>query len=209
MKSKQATRDRLLFAARALFADGGYEGTSIRQIASRAKCNLSLIQYYFGSKEGLLREVLGSNVSVVRRELESALDQTLPVEDGLRTFVRFLVGFVDRNDDLIRVAFRELLLTDSPIIEELQTFARGNIAILGTFVEAAKKAGVVRPDVDARFAGPVLVGMVLFYFIAYPITRAVVGPKSPELLGELADTIVNIYLHGILAEDGDEQGSAS
>ncbi|MFJ7491107.1 TetR family transcriptional regulator [Streptomyces sp. NPDC097727] len=53
-----ATRRRLLEAARDLFAERGYEGTTVRSIAERAGANQALLFRYFGSKQGLLTEVL-------------------------------------------------------------------------------------------------------------------------------------------------------
>ncbi|MCX5341859.1 TetR family transcriptional regulator [Streptomyces sp. R-74717] len=53
-----ATRRRLLEAARDLFAERGYEGTTVRSIAERAGANQALLFRYFGSKQGLLTEVV-------------------------------------------------------------------------------------------------------------------------------------------------------
>ncbi|MGW1103450.1 TetR/AcrR family transcriptional regulator [Streptomyces sp. NPDC002540] len=53
-----ATRRRLLEAARDLFAERGYEGTTVRSIAERAGANQALLFRYFGSKQGLLTQVI-------------------------------------------------------------------------------------------------------------------------------------------------------
>ncbi|MER6504910.1 TetR family transcriptional regulator [Streptomyces sp. NPDC001455] len=53
-----ATRRRLLDAAHDLFAEQGYEATTVRSIAARAGVNQALLFRYFGSKQGLLTEVL-------------------------------------------------------------------------------------------------------------------------------------------------------
>ncbi|GGT88698.1 TetR/AcrR family transcriptional regulator [Streptomyces violascens] len=53
-----ATRRRLLDAARDLFAERGYEGATVREIAERAGANQALLFRYFGSKQGLLTEVV-------------------------------------------------------------------------------------------------------------------------------------------------------
>lgn len=57
-RDAQATRDRLLQSARRRFAVLGYERTTTRDIAADAGVNISLINRYFGSKEGLYVEVL-------------------------------------------------------------------------------------------------------------------------------------------------------
>jgi len=57
-RDREATRRRLLDAARALFAEHGYERVTVRMIASAADANIALVGRYFGSKAGLFREVL-------------------------------------------------------------------------------------------------------------------------------------------------------
>ncbi|MEV0913274.1 TetR family transcriptional regulator [Streptomyces sp. NPDC049967] len=57
-RDARATRRRLLEAARDLFAERGYEGTTVRSIAALAGVNQALLFRYFGSKRGLLTEVV-------------------------------------------------------------------------------------------------------------------------------------------------------
>lgn len=52
------TRRRLLEAALVVFADKGFSGAGIREIAERAKANSAMVQYHFGSKEGIYLEAL-------------------------------------------------------------------------------------------------------------------------------------------------------
>jgi AcrR family transcriptional regulator len=56
-RSEPATRDRLLEAAGRLFAERGYRGATLREIAEAAGANLAAANYYFGSKERLYVEV--------------------------------------------------------------------------------------------------------------------------------------------------------
>ena len=52
------TRDAILDAAGTLFADRGYRDTSIREICSEADANIAAVNYHFGNKAGLYREVM-------------------------------------------------------------------------------------------------------------------------------------------------------
>ncbi|WP_084962763.1 TetR/AcrR family transcriptional regulator [Thermoactinospora rubra] len=63
-RDREATRRRLLRAARELFAEHGYEGVTVRMIAAAADANLALVARYFGSKAGLFAEVLKDEPSV-------------------------------------------------------------------------------------------------------------------------------------------------
>jgi len=54
----ESTRQSLLAAARAAFAEGGLEGARVDEIAKRAGANKQLVYHYFGSKDGLYTAVL-------------------------------------------------------------------------------------------------------------------------------------------------------
>jgi AcrR family transcriptional regulator len=51
------TKDRILAAAESLFMEQGYAATSLRSITAKARVNLAAVNYHFGSKEALIREV--------------------------------------------------------------------------------------------------------------------------------------------------------
>lgn len=57
-QEKTDKREQLLLAAESLFAEKGFDGTSVRDIAQRADVNLAMISYYFGSKEKLLQVLI-------------------------------------------------------------------------------------------------------------------------------------------------------
>ncbi len=88
------TRLRLLEEAERLFAEKGIEGASLREITGAAGANLASVSYYFGSKEGLLREVLRTRfepVNARRLELLDALEARqvgLSLEEVLDAFLR-------------------------------------------------------------------------------------------------------------------------
>jgi AcrR family transcriptional regulator len=67
----QATRDRIVDAAREILVENGHGGTSTRAVAERAGVRLSLVHYHFGGKQGLLVEVLQrENDQLLERQRE-------------------------------------------------------------------------------------------------------------------------------------------
>jgi AcrR family transcriptional regulator len=57
-RPSEITRERILKAAERLFAERGYEATSVRAIVAKARVNQAAINYHFAGKDGLYREVL-------------------------------------------------------------------------------------------------------------------------------------------------------
>lgn len=68
-RDREATRARLLDAARRLFAEHGYDHVTVRMIATAADANLALVNRYFGSKAELFGEVLAGE-SALRQVIE-------------------------------------------------------------------------------------------------------------------------------------------
>ena len=66
---RAGTRDRLVAAASALFAERGFHGTTVRDIARRAGVNVAAGNYHYGSKKALYLEVLGAQFAATRAEL--------------------------------------------------------------------------------------------------------------------------------------------
>jgi AcrR family transcriptional regulator len=113
------TREKILNAAESLFAERGFRGTSIRRITTLAGCNLAAVNYHFGGKAGLYREMFRRRLEAVREqrlgEVRRTLDTARPrpgLEDLLRAFTTaFLATHRDQNGDhrLMLLFSRELL----------------------------------------------------------------------------------------------------
>lgn len=92
------TRARILVAAIELFAERGYHGTTIRDIVARARMNQAAVNYHFGSKDELYREVFGYSMRrVVSRFPVPAAAETGPA-DLLRAFVREMLDPLLRDE---------------------------------------------------------------------------------------------------------------
>jgi len=87
-RPSEQTRHSILKAATHLFADRGFEGTTIRAIVTKARVNQAAITYHFDGKDGLYREVLSvAAAAFARDETDAGDDATLPREEALRRFV--------------------------------------------------------------------------------------------------------------------------
>jgi AcrR family transcriptional regulator len=88
------TRKRLLAAATRLFAERGFHHVTVRQICRAARANLASINYHFGGKEGLYREILGTAIDAMRRTHQEGVEAGagLPPDARLRAHIRVLLG---------------------------------------------------------------------------------------------------------------------
>ena len=84
------TRERIIKAAERLFAERGYDATSIRAIVAKAKVNQAAINYHFDGKDGLYREVLRTAFrALTEQQLEHADEmKAMSREAALAEFIR-------------------------------------------------------------------------------------------------------------------------
>ena len=98
------TRERILKAAERLFAERGYDGTSIRAIVAKAKVNQAAINYHFEGKDGLYREVLRTAFRALTDDQLAHGEEvkTMSRESALAEFVRRQLRPLTARDELSR-----------------------------------------------------------------------------------------------------------
>jgi AcrR family transcriptional regulator len=103
-RPSEITRERILTAAERLFADRGYEATSVRAIVAKARVNQAAINYHFGGKDGLYREVLRTAFRALTEHQLSHAQETkaMPREKALGEFVRHQLWPLVARDELSR-----------------------------------------------------------------------------------------------------------
>jgi len=103
-RPSEMTRDRILTTAVKLFAERGYEATSIRTLAAKAHVNQAAINYHFKTKDGLYREVLRDAIHALTEDQLSHAQETqaMPRERALGEFVRQQLRPLSARDDVTR-----------------------------------------------------------------------------------------------------------
>ena len=120
----EGVRERLLAVAEELFSEHGFEGTSIRDLAAAAGCNIASVNYYFGGKEKLYVEIWRRHLVVLRETRIASIDKVMSesggkpgLEELLRSFAYAFIGpLVDERGGrrLIRLMTREMIESHLP-----------------------------------------------------------------------------------------------
>lgn len=152
-------RQQLLDVGRALFADKGFEATSVEEIATRADVSKPVVYEHFGGKEGLYAVVVDREVSALLGAIMGALVDDPPPDPRLllERAVLALLDYVESNTDGFRI-----LVRDSPVAQATGTFA-SLIGDVATQVEHLLSDEFTRSGLDPKNApmyAQMLVGMV-------------------------------------------------
>jgi AcrR family transcriptional regulator len=103
-RPSEVTRERILKAAERLFAERGYDGTSIRAIVAKARVNQAAINYHFDGKDGLYREVLHAAFRALTEDQLAHGDEmkSMSREAALAEFVKRQLRPLTARDELSR-----------------------------------------------------------------------------------------------------------
>jgi TetR/AcrR family transcriptional regulator, regulator of cefoperazone and chloramphenicol sensitivity len=173
------TRQAILDAAMPLFVQQGFSNTSVRSISQAARANVALINYYFGTKEGLYLEVLRQ---LAAHELSAhplpLLDWERATPEQLRGAMKVFVHtafarFVDASGraPLGTLLMRELADPTAALDRLAQEVAAGQLSVLRAYV--GQVIGLPADDDRCFRAAFSIVGQVMFYSFARPLVDRV------------------------------------
>jgi AcrR family transcriptional regulator len=168
------TKAQIADAARELFLERGYRGTTVRAVAARAGVDSALISYHFGSKRGLFGEAL-----LLRCNLSLAISDALPGDPaGLAD--RLLRAVTDQWDgDAELSALNQMALREEEVLRLFREYLdREVLARIAEFLGG--------PDATARATAVVaLLGGLIFtrYLVPLPTTAAYTAADIRRILG--------------------------
>jgi len=151
-RPSEITRERIMKAAGRLFAERGYDGTSVRAIVARARVNQAAINYHFAGKDGLYREVLRAALrALTEHQLASAeRAEAVPREVALGDFVRGQLRPLTARDELSRhiqlfnwEAVRPTAVFRQLVSEEAAPFMTVAVNLVRRFLPAADQRTLV------------------------------------------------------------------
>jgi len=125
--SEPTTREQILDAAEELVAEEGIEGATLRAITGRAGANLAAVNYHFGSKDGLMHEVMLRHIHPVNQERLRRLEELAPgatLEEVLDAFLRPVFEMVAAHEGRWSIIHRVMgrMLADAerlmPVFQE-------------------------------------------------------------------------------------------
>ncbi|MCC7457012.1 MAG: TetR family transcriptional regulator [Nitrospira sp.] len=196
-----ATRDSILRAATKVFARHGYDGGSIDQISKAARSYDRMIYYYFGSKQGLFIAVLED---MYRRfndaESRLVLDTAQPLE-ALRSVIRFMWGYYQRNPEFITLLNTENLHRGKHISKSLRAreYSSPAVGVLGQVLASGARRGVFRGDVTARDVYLMIAALGYFYLSNRFTLSAFLGEslETPAALAHWESFMIDAVLRKV------------
>jgi AcrR family transcriptional regulator len=181
--------------AEAIFAQRGFRGTTIRQVAARARCSVGQIYKLFPSKLDLYRGILET-----RGEKLGALVDAIVVEPGsvrgrLERIVRAVLAFFQENSDFFHIYSIETgaghwTTALNPRRSRLGKLRRHGLEAVAGLVREGQQSGELRSDLDPMQATIALFGMIKGY------SGEQMWSRTDQRLEDGAEVILRLFFHG-------------
>lgn len=202
-RDPDARRERILAAAGEVFAKAGFERGSVREISLKAQVNVASINYYFGSKAGLYREVLLVSHQLLL-EQEPPPQLTEEPEQSLRAWIHFCLRFVlmkrSAHPVLGRLMAHEMHHPTAALGELVKMVIKPNFANLVKIVEALTKGSLDKAQQE--MAAHQIIAMC----VHFDHSREVIGrlgfavPEAEAGIARLANSVAEMALRGLTSK---------
>jgi TetR/AcrR family transcriptional regulator, regulator of cefoperazone and chloramphenicol sensitivity len=202
VKADAETRERLLEAAERLFAQQGFKRVTVREICRAARANVAAVNYHFGDKLGLYREVLQGAIRAMRETNDAAraAGQGQSAEEELRRYIEvFLQRVLKPGSGAIHQLITREMNDPTPALDEL--------AEQGVRPRVEYLSGVIARIIDCdprdervlRCVASVQAQAVSYF--PNPIAKRLgfVLDPTPVQIGKAADHIATFSIAGVRA----------
>lgn len=185
----------ILDRAEELFAEHGFEDTSIAQIAESCELSSGSLYNFFPSKNEIYSELMMRKTSIIHEKIQEVIQKDIDALSKLKEIMEFQVNFFVMNDKFIKIYFNDIHRLELGLKTNLDPkatvfFEEGKKHGI-ELIKQAQKEGFLRDDLNPDK----LVFLLLKITIAYLIFLTKSG--EIEKLKDSVDDIFDIFLNGV------------
>lgn len=179
VRDADATRARILQAAKTEFARLGLGGARVDQIADQAQANKRMIYHYFGSKEDLFQYVLEEAYLDIRNAEQELRLAHLPPRDALEKLVRFTWSYYLDNPEFITLVNSENLHRARHLegSERVRVASRRFTNMVKDILDRGVADGVFRPGIDPVQLN-ITIAAIGYYYLTNRFTGAILFERD-------------------------------
>ena len=200
VEAEPEKRRAILHAALKVFAERGYHGCRIADVASQAGVAYGLVYHYFRNKDELLESVFVEQWALFIGAIRAIADGPGTAAEQVASVIRFAIDVFRTAPAAVRVLILEVPRTPDVLRagSTRQTFETA-IRLVADMVARGQREGEIRTDVDALVAAASVLG-VLDMNLAGMVTGLLTAPQpSEEELERMKRQVVSTALGAILA----------
>lgn len=191
------SKEAIFTTALRLFARQGFAATGMRQIAGEAGVNLATINYFYGSKVGLLRVILETFTANFIEVLETNLPGDEPPPVRMRRTVKAIAEYFGREPERVVITISELP-HDTPEIIDLKLDMHHRLAAIFERHVFDQLDPAVRARLPLALIGPAIASLLASRFLFRPVVeKSKYAGYDPADIESYADTVAELFLNGV------------
>ncbi|MBE0391612.1 MULTISPECIES: TetR/AcrR family transcriptional regulator [unclassified Flavobacterium] len=154
----------ILQVAETLFAEKGFDGTSIRTIAKAAKINIAMVSYYFGSKERLLESLVIFRTTNLKLLIDNLLAQEGKPIEKVNKLIEIYIHQINANKGIYRILHFEVATKKRDLnIKAFNDLKKSNLKSLEIIIKQGQAEGAFNKEVSIQLVTPTILG-TFFHF---------------------------------------------
>lgn len=172
---------KILQIAEKLFADKGFDGTSVRDISREAKTNIAMVSYYFGSKEKMLEALILYRSSDMKLQLQNLLSQDFGPMEKLERVIELYIARVNKNRCIYQIIHFELASKKRALnFASFNEVKKTNLALLEKLVHEGQEIGIFRKDVNIALIPTTILGTYFQFQMSRPMFEDILNLKTDK-----------------------------
>ena len=171
----------ILQVAEKLFAEEGFDGTSIRDIAKMANVNIAMISYYFGSKEKMLEALVLSRITDMRLQLESLYNENIPPFAKVDKMVELYITRINKNRCIYQILHSEFSNKKRELnFEGFTEMKKSNLETFKNIIKEGQDSGDFQQDINVALLPPIIMGTYFQFHTNKPFYKQILNLKTDE-----------------------------
>jgi AcrR family transcriptional regulator len=176
-KEKTDKKDHILDVAERVFAELGYDGASTRMISGEAGVNMAMLNYYFGSKEGVFLAIFERRITTFQTELLGiGNDDSMSSWEKLDRYIESYVDRVVNNNCFHVMLNREISKSKkTDLTDQITTIIMKNVTVFQGIIAEGIKSGEFNKDADQQLVVATVFGTKNYLINTPHISSVVLG----------------------------------
>jgi AcrR family transcriptional regulator len=176
-KDKTDKKDHILDVAEKVFAELGYDGASTRLISGEANVNMAMLNYYFGSKEGVFLAIFERRISSFQSVLLSiGNDDSTNSWEKLDKYIESYVDRVVNNNCFHVMLNREISKSKkTDLTDQITKILMKNVTVFQDIIDNGIKNGEFNKDVDPQLLVATIFGTKNYIVNTPHISSLIIG----------------------------------
>jgi TetR/AcrR family transcriptional regulator len=196
------TAEKILTAARKTFAEYGYSGTHVDEIAQRAGVNKASLYYQIGDKDTLYANVIHQVLGNIAQGIAQAVARADSPEEKLKAYILFIADAVDKNPEMPPIMMREMAADGAHLPRVVVEDIVSVLKILVGILDEGRAKGIFVETVPFLIH-MMIMGTILFYKKSSTIKDKQVWlpddvkARDKKLKGSLGEEVARLVLKAI------------